>query len=96
MQAAATSYIEIVGPFFFFHGLGLSLYFASQGANAMLWPVLATIMRILVAALGGYALAFWLGFGLQGIYVAAAAGMLTYAVVIAAAIRAGAWRRNLV
>lgn len=94
VQAAATSYIQIVGPFFFFHGLGLSLYFASQGANAMLWPVLATIMRIAVAALGGYALAFWLGFGLQGIYMAAAAGMLTYAVVIAAAIQAGAWRRN--
>jgi putative MATE family efflux protein len=92
VHAAAQSYIEIVGPLFFFHGLGLSLYFASQGASAMFWPVLATVLRVLVAALGGYVLAFTLDFGLSGIYTAAAAAMLTYAVVIAAAIRAGAWR----
>jgi len=92
VHAAARSYIEIVGPLFFFHGLGLSLYFASQGASAMFWPVLATVLRVLVAALGGYVLAFTLDFGLSGIYTAAAAAMLTYAVVIAAAIRAGAWR----
>ena len=92
VHAAARSYIEIVGPLFFFHGLGLSLYFASQGASAMFWPVLATVLRVLVAALGGYVLAFTLDFGLSGIYTAAAAAMLTYAVVIAAAIKAGAWR----
>ena len=92
VHAAARSYIEIVGPLFFFHGLGLSLYFASQGASAMFWPVWATVLRVLVAALGGYVLAFTLDFGLSGIYTAAAAAMLTYAVVIAAAIRAGAWR----
>lgn len=92
VHAAARSYIEIVGPLFFFHGLGLSLYFASQGASAMFWPVWATVLRVLVAALGGYVLAFTLDFGLSGIYAAAAAAMLTYAVVIAAAIKAGAWR----
>ena len=92
VHAAARSYIEIVGPLFFFHGLGLSLYFASQGASAMFWPVWATVLRVLVAALGGYVLAFTLDFGLSGIYTAAAAAMLTYAVVIAAAIKAGAWR----
>ena len=92
VHAAARSYIEIVGPLFFFHGLGLSLYFASQGASAMFWPVWATVLRVLVAALGGCVLAFTLDFGLSGIYTAAAAAMLTYAVVIAAAIKAGAWR----
>lgn len=92
VHAAARSYIEIVGPLFFFHGLGLSLYFASQGASAMFWPVWATVLRVLVAALGGYVLAFTLDFGLSGIYTAAAAAMLTYAVVITAAIKAGAWR----
>ena len=94
VHASAKSYIQIVGPFFFFHGLGLSLYFASQGAGAMLWPVWATVLRVVVAALGAYALAFTFGFGLAGIYAAAAAAMLTYAVVIAAAISAGAWRKG--
>ena len=93
VHAAAKGYIQIVGPFFFFHGLGLSLYFASQGASAMLWPVWATVLRVVVAALGAYLLAFVLGFGLSGIYIAAAGAMLTYALVIAVAIRAGAWRR---
>ena len=59
----------------------------------MLWPVWATVLRVVVAALGAYLLAFVLGFGLSGIYIAAAGAMLTYALVIAVAIRAGAWRR---
>jgi Na+-driven multidrug efflux pump len=94
VHEAAKGYIQIVGPFFFFHGLGLSLYFASQGASAMLWPVLATILRIMVAAIGAYTLAFALEFGLRGIYIAAASAMAVYAIVIAVALKAGAWRKS--
>ena len=96
VHAAAKSYIQIVGPFFFFHGIGLSLYFASQGANAMFWPVVATILRIMLAGIGGYLLAFSLGLGLMGIYLAAAAAMVLYAMVIAGAIKFGAWRKAAV
>ena len=96
MHTAAKSYIQIVGPFFFFHGIGLSLYFASQGANAMFWPVVATILRIMLAGIGGYLVAFSLGLGLMGIYLAAAAAMVLYAMVIAGAIKFGAWRKAAV
>ena len=91
--ASATHYIQIVGPFFFFQGLGMSLYFASQGASFMLWPVVATISRVLLAGLGAMFLASGLDLGLQGIYYAAAFAMMVYALIIAFAIRLGAWRR---
>jgi putative MATE family efflux protein len=91
--ASATHYIQIVGPFFFFQGLGMSLYFASQGASFMLWPVAATILRVLLAGFGAVFFAHTMGLGLQGIYYAAALAMTAYALVIAAAIRLGAWRR---
>lgn len=93
VAASATHYIQIVGPFFFFQGLGMSLYFASQGASFMLWPVVATISRVLLAGLGAVLLAYTLNLGLQGIYYAAALAMTVYALVIAFAIRLGPWRR---
>ena len=87
---AARLYIQLVGPCFALNGLGLSLYFASQGAGAMMWPVTATVVRVCVAV-GG---ALWLSgeFGLQGVYMAAAAGMVIYGSMIAISLRLGAWR----
>lgn len=90
--AASRTYILIVGPFFAFQGLGLSLYFASQGAGAMKWPIGATILRFIFAVGGGWVLAFSFDLGLEGIFIGAAAAMLLYGVMIAASLRLGAWR----
>jgi Na+-driven multidrug efflux pump len=38
---AGSSYLQVVGPFYGFFGLGMALYFASQGAGTMVWPLLA-------------------------------------------------------
>ncbi len=92
-QAVAVSYMRTVGPFFALQGVGLSLYFASQGAGAMLWPVAATIMRILVAVGGALLLAHGFGWGLSGVFVAAAGAMALYGIIIAWAVKLGAWRR---
>ncbi len=89
---AARSYIQIVGPCFAFHGLGLSLYFASQGANAMLWPLLGTILRVIVAAGGAFVAVVMLQGSLESIYTAAACGMVAYALVMILALKFGAWR----
>ncbi len=89
---AARSYIRIVGPFFAFQGLGLSLYFASQGAGAMRWPIAATIVRFVFAVGGGWMLAFSFDLGLEGIFIGAAAAMFIYGVMIAASLKLGAWR----
>ncbi len=89
---AARSYIRIVGPFFAFQGLGLSLYFASQGAGAMRWPIAATIVRFVFAVGGGWILAFWFNMEMQGIFIGAAAAMLLYGIMIAVSLKLGAWR----
>lgn len=90
---AAKLYIQIVGPCFAFQGLGLSLYFASQGAGTVTWPIIGTIARVVVAVVGALYLAFELELGLQGVYIAAAAGMILFGAIIAIALKLGMWRR---
>lgn len=90
--AVARDYIRIVGPFFLFQGMGLSLYFASQGAGTVTWPIIATLVRVVVAVGGGWLLAFWLDLGVQGVFIAAAAAMATFGLMIATSLKLGAWR----
>ncbi|MCR9259766.1 MAG: MATE family efflux transporter [Pseudomonadaceae bacterium] len=91
--AAAKAYIQIVGPAYTFFGLGLSLYFASQGAGAMLWPVLALLVRFGIAVGGALLLITTTSLSLNGVYYAASAGMVVYGIIIAAALKLGAWRQ---
>lgn len=91
--AAGASYLHIVGPAFAFQGLGLSLFFASQGAGNVVWPVAATILRFVVGVGGAYLTVYGLGAGLWSVYLCLALGMVLYGLVTAGAIRLGAWRR---
>ncbi len=90
MLDAGTQYLQIVGPLYGFFGVGLVLYFASQGAGRLLWPVLGNIARLLVAALGGWLAIRW-GGGLAQVFMAQGFALVVYGVVIAAAIAGGAW-----
>ena len=87
-------YIEIVGLCFTFQGLGLSLYFASQGANAMKWPIIATVSRFVVAALGGWIAVNWFSSGIAGVFYAAASAMTLYGLMLVLSLKMGAWRRT--
>lgn len=49
----ARDYLRVVGPAFPLFGLGLTLYFASQGAGKVLGPVLAGTLRLVLVAAGG-------------------------------------------
>eukprot|EP01038_Epipyxis_sp_PR26KG_P017849 gene17849-24933_t len=53
MLEAGALYLRTVGPVYGFFGLGLVLYFASQGAGRLLWPVIGNIVRLAVAVTGG-------------------------------------------
>jgi Na+-driven multidrug efflux pump len=88
--AAGTTYLRAVGPWYGFFGVGLVLYFASQGAGRLLWPVLGNLARLAVAALGGW-LALRAGAGLAGVFAAQAAALVVYGAVNAYAVAAGAW-----
>lgn len=90
MLDAGARYLRLVGPFYGFFGLGLALYFASQGAGRLLWPVLGNIARLAVAAAGGW-LALRQGGGLDHVFAAQAGALVVYGVVIASAIAGGAW-----
>ena len=90
MLAAGALYLRVVGPWYGFFGLGLVLYFASQGAGRLLWPVLGNLVRLVVAVGGGW-LALQLSGGLTQVFVAQAAAIALYGLVTAAAVAGGAW-----
>ena len=54
MLEAGSAYLRAVGPFYGCFGFGLALYFASQGAGKLLWPLIAGFARVAVAIGGGW------------------------------------------
>jgi len=74
--ASARSYFTWAAPTYALYGTGLCLFFASQGAGKMLWPVLAGSIRLVVIVIGGWWLAqsqapAWSVFALAGAALAA-------------------------
>ena len=90
MIAAGSAYLRIVGPFYGFFGLGMALYFASQGAGALRWPLIAGLSR-LVIAVGGGSLAMLATGSLPWVFAALGAGLALMGLMIASAVKAGAW-----
>ena len=93
MLAAGTAYLHSVGPAYGFFGLGLSLYFASQGAGHLLWPLLAGFIRLVIAIAGGW-LALHLTGSLGWVFAALAAALVTYGVLLSSAVASGVWFRR--
>ena len=94
LSKSQKKYIQIVGPFYAFQGIGLSLYFASQGANAMFWPTVATIVRFLIAGLGGSISIYILGFGIESIFLSSSIAMMIFGIMIFVSLKRGAWRKH--
>jgi Na+-driven multidrug efflux pump len=90
MLEAGTLYLRSVGPLYGFFGLGLVLYFASQGAGKLLWPVLANLLRLAVAALGGWLVLHW-GGTLTQVFLVQGLAIVMYGLVNASAVAAGSW-----
>jgi MATE family, multidrug efflux pump len=89
--AAGSAYLRIVGPVYGFFGLGLALYFASQGAGRLAWPVLASATRLVVAAAGGWLVVHGAGGGLAALFGVMAAALVLFGAIVASALAAGAW-----
>lgn len=90
--AAGGIYLRIVGPFYGFFGLGLALYFASQGAGRLLWPLVAGFLRMTVAVVGGYVVTRSLGLDLPALFAVMALALVCFGATTALAVRSGAWR----
>ncbi len=91
--AAGSDYLHAVGPFYGFFGLGLALYFASQGAGRVGWPLLAGFVRMAVAVGGGF-IALRVSGSLSWLFAALATGLVLHGTIVLAAVLAGAWRRT--
>jgi putative MATE family efflux protein len=90
MLDAGARYLQTVGPAYGLFGLGMALYFASQGAGRLLWPLLANFARLLIAAIGGYLALRWTG-SLTAVFTALAAALVTFGLINAAAVARGVW-----
>jgi putative MATE family efflux protein len=90
--AAGSAYLRIVGPVYAFFGVGLALYFASQGAGRLRWPVTASVVRLAVAVGGGWLGGRVLGGGLTAVFAAMSASLVLLGGINMAALAAGAWR----
>jgi putative MATE family efflux protein len=92
VRAAAGLYLRFAGPGFAFFGLGLALYFASQGSGKVLGPVLASSLRLIVIAGGGWLLLAnaapaWTLFALVAL------SMVAYGLATAGAVYITSWGR---
>jgi putative MATE family efflux protein len=90
MLDAGSRYLHAVGPFYGLFGLGMALYFASQGAGRLLWPLLANLMRLAMAAGGGWLALRWSG-DLSQVFLALSAALAAFGLINAGAVAGGAW-----
>jgi putative MATE family efflux protein len=89
----ARQYLRTAGPAFPFFGLGLTLYFASQGAGKVMGPVLAGTVRLLLVAGAGAWLAAG-GSGAPGYFALVALAMVAYGLATVALIRMTPWDKR--
>jgi putative MATE family efflux protein len=68
------SYLQIVGPIYGLYGLGMALYFATQGFGNVIWTVTANALRLLVSAGSALVAARWLDLGVTAVFVGIAGG----------------------
>ena len=89
---SGAAYLRIVAPFYPFLGVGVALYFASQGAGKVVWPVAANTVRLVIVACGGFT-AVALGAPLAMLYAVIALGIAAWGAITAWAVRASDWSR---
>ncbi len=89
--AAAATYFAYAGPAYAFYGLGLALYFASQGSGKILGAVIAQSIRLAVIALGAVYLAA-ADTPAAALFALVAAAMVAYGVASAVALQRASWR----
>ncbi len=90
--ASGRLYLSIVGPAYGFFGLAMALYFASQGTGEMVWPVVANLSRIVIAVCGSLLALDVLGWGVRGLFVFVALGIVSFSAILAFSTTRPAWR----
>jgi putative MATE family efflux protein len=79
-------YLRIVGPVYVCFGLGLGLFFVSQGLGRGFAAMIANAVRLLVSAGAGLLAVYWLDLGATGLFTAIACGFCIYVALTALAV----------
>jgi putative MATE family efflux protein len=79
-------YLSIVGPVYVCFGLGLSLFFVTQGVGRAIAAMNANAVRMIVSAAGGLVAIYWFDLGVAGFFAAVAAGFCIYAAMLVRAV----------
>jgi putative MATE family efflux protein len=93
MLATGAEYLRHAAPAYGFFGLGLSLYFACQGAGRLGWALLAGFIRLVVAVGGGWAVVAATG-SLPWAFAALGLALVVYGMTLASAVASGAVLRR--
>ncbi len=85
-------YLRIVAPVYGVFGLGMALYFASQGTGNMILPFSAGVLRLLVAAGGGAAAVLFFDAGPATLFLFVSAGLVCFGGPIALSLFSRVWK----
>ncbi|MGC2777000.1 MAG: MATE family efflux transporter, partial [Bradyrhizobium sp.] len=87
------TYLRTVAPAYAALGFGFVLAFAGQGAGHVLWPFVASILRVLIAAGGGYIAVAMLGYGMAALAAMVTLSLIVYALICGRVLWSGRiWR----
>lgn len=67
--AIGTGYLHTVGLFYAVTGFSMLLGMAGQGAGRAVWPLIGSLVRLIVGAIGGTVLVAGFGLGLQALFI---------------------------
>jgi len=81
-------YLRIVGPAYICFGIGLALFFVSQGVGRAVAAMGANAVRMLASAGASSFAIYWLGLGVAGFFASVAIGFCLYAVLLVIAVLA--------
>jgi putative MATE family efflux protein len=91
--AVGSTYLNIVGGCYAFFGLGLALFFASQGAGRMFWPLAGSMGRLVILVVGGWLCVHVFKTSASALFAVVALSLVVYGSTLAIAIRLGSWTR---
>jgi putative MATE family efflux protein len=89
--ATTTIYLRTVAPFYGLLGVGMTLYFAGQGARRVGWPIAAGTVRLAAGGMVAMLAAGTLHWSLGGVFALVAASTVLFGVVTAGALVVKPW-----
>jgi putative MATE family efflux protein len=75
-------YLGIAGPVYLFFGLGLGLFFVTQGGGRGVAAMTANAVRVIASAGAGLVAIYGLNLGVSGFFAAVAVGLCLYAALL--------------